>query len=74
MQIVSWLVTFWDNISGQSSRVRVSKNNTSNVYIPTYIGNGMGSEWFSDHVVLADRVSEGEGRKEIMHYQCNFQI
>ena len=55
MQIVSWLVTFWDNISGQSSRVRVSKNNTSNVYIPTYIGNGMGSEWFSDHVVLADR-------------------
>jgi hypothetical protein len=57
VQFGSLLVTFWDNISGQSSRVRVSKNNTRNMYIPTYIGNGVGIEWFSDNVVLADRVS-----------------
>lgn len=56
MQIGSSLVTFWD-ISGHSSRVRMSKNNTRNMYIPTYIGNGVGIEWFSDDVVLADRVS-----------------
>jgi len=35
----------------------VSKYNIRNMYIPNYIGNGVGSEWFSDHVVLADRVS-----------------
>lgn len=55
----------------------MSKNKTRNMCIPTYIGNGVSNEWFSDHVVLADRVSgvlkEGEGRK-IMCYQCNFQI
>jgi hypothetical protein len=50
--IGGWLVTFRD-ISGQSSRVRVSKKNARNMYIFIYMGNGVGSEWFSVQVVLA---------------------
>ena len=45
-----------DNLSVPSSRVKQYKKNARNMYVCSYVGNGVGSEWFSENVMSANRV------------------
>jgi len=53
-----WFPTFRDNLWVSSfSKVTQSKKNGRNTYVLGYIGNGVGGDWFSENVTLANRVS-----------------
>lgn len=53
-----WFPTFRDNLWVSSfSRVTQSKKKARNTYVFSYIGNGVGGDWFSANVTLANRVS-----------------
>jgi hypothetical protein len=32
-------------------------NNAGNTYVRSYIGNGVGGDWFSENVTLSNRIS-----------------
>jgi hypothetical protein len=55
---------FWDNVSVPSSRVKQSKKNDGNIWVRSYIGNGVGGDLFSENMMLTNRVVEREGQGE----------
>jgi hypothetical protein len=55
-------LTFPDNPSVPSSSVQQSRKNTGGTYVLICVGNGVGHDWFSENVTLANSVS-GAWRK-----------
>ena len=45
------------NLSVLSSRVKQSKKDARNMYVCSYLGNDVGSEWFSENMMPANRYS-----------------
>jgi len=70
----SQLPAFEDNLLVPSSRVKQSKKNTGNTYLCSYTGNGVGSDWFSKNIMLANSVigvRRGKDRKGVEFLQGN---
>ena len=48
-----------NDVSGQPvppSGFRQYKNNTGNAYVRSHVGDGVGGNWFSENVALANKV------------------
>jgi hypothetical protein len=54
LRSVDWLL--FTAVSVPSSRVEQSKKNAGNTDVRSYIGNGMGGDWFSGKVKITNRV------------------
>jgi len=53
----SQLLAFDDNLLVLTVRVKQSKKNAWNTWVCSYVGNGVGREWFSENIMLVNNVS-----------------